>query len=355
MKTDLYFDMRNLASPLGIPRHCPVSDCAALLETADSQWGKMPYCPVHRIQIHGGSHTFVYYDGPDSESKRNAALRNIPFERDYFKEHILGNAAKAESHRICNENSEDALTWNVFSRLARGGRLKSLVSALTGLSLKTEPEIYLWGLKVNLDDSSKPALFPPLKSGRDLFESDVVKFWTEPDIMLYAPGELLLLIEAKFTSGNPITLPGVTNDVAGEKPKSREGILQRYKLPEPPRGALLNPSLSGPFYSQLYRNLVFAIHMAEQLGVKWGLVNLVSEGQFHQRRKKVEFQDPTPFIQGLLPEKSRGRFTFYSWERLYAEHVDNVTELQDLAAYMYNKSANGVRALDVELATQPIA
>ena len=65
--------------------------------------------------------------------------------------------------------------------------------------------------------------------------------------------------------------------------------------------------------------------------------------------------NPTPFIQGLVPEKSHGQFSFYSWERLYAEHVENVTELQGLAAYMYNKSANGVRALDVELATQSIA
>jgi hypothetical protein len=188
MTTDLYFDMRNLASPLAIPRHCPVSDCTALLETADSQWGQMPYCPVHHIQIHGGSHTFVYYDGPDSESKRNAALRNILFERDYFREHILGNAAKAESHRICNENSEDALTWNVFSRLARGGRLKSLVSTLTGLSLKLEPEIYLWGLKVDLHDSSKPSLFPPLKSARDAFEKRHYEVFNRTGHKVICPG-----------------------------------------------------------------------------------------------------------------------------------------------------------------------
>jgi len=77
--------------------------------------------------------------------------------------------------------------------------------------LKTEPEIYLWGLKVNLDDSSKPALFSQLKSACDTFEKGITKYLTQPDIMLYVPGELLLLIEAKFTSGNPIALPGVIN------------------------------------------------------------------------------------------------------------------------------------------------
>jgi len=35
--------------------------------------GEMPYCPVHRIRIHAGTRTFVYYNGPDEVSKRNAA------------------------------------------------------------------------------------------------------------------------------------------------------------------------------------------------------------------------------------------------------------------------------------------
>lgn len=165
--------------------------------------------------------------------------------------------------------------------------------------------------------------------------------------MLYVPGQLLVLVEAKFTSGNTIASASATHDVIGDKPKSREGILGRYSSTALPRDALLAPSPSGPFYSQLYRNLVFAIYMANKLGVRWSLINLVCEGQFHQRQHKVEFQDPTPFIHALLPEKSRDQFTFYSWERLYADHVANATELKDLAEYMYNKSARGVKALAV--------
>lgn len=141
MTTNTYFDMRNLAQQPGEPGGCPVSGCAATLGKADSQWGEMPYCPVHCIRIHAGTRTFVYYNGPDENSKRTAALRNILFERDFFKEHILGNAAKAETHRICHETSEDALTWNVFSRLASGGLLPTLLSKLTHSSLNNEPEL----------------------------------------------------------------------------------------------------------------------------------------------------------------------------------------------------------------------
>lgn len=347
MTTDAYFDMRNLASPLGEPSGCPVSGCAAPL--ADCNWRKrkMPYCSVHRIRIHAKARTFVYSNGPDETSMPDPALRNILFEPCYFKTHILGNAAKAESHRICHENSEDALTWNVFSRLARGGMLAALLSTFTTLSLKDEPELYLWGLKICLDGSSKPTVFKDLKSARDFFEEDIRKFKTEPDIMLYVPGQLLVLVEAKFTSGNTNALKSATDNVAGEKPKSRKGILERYELPPHLRDTLHAQLSSGRFYSQLYRNLVFAIYMADKLGVKWSFVNLVSKRQFDRQKNKVEFQDPTQFIRELLPEKSSGQFLFYNWEQLYKDHVAKATDLKDLAEYMCNKSANCVKALDI--------
>lgn len=347
MTSDGYFDMRNLSSPTGMRGSCPVADCTASLLKASSQWGELPYCPVHRLRIHAGTQTFVYYNGPDSASKRDAALRNILFERQYFTDHILGNSAKAETHRICHETSEDALTWNVCAALASNGVLPALLSQLSRVDVRYEPELYLWGLRVQFGESSAPVRFLPLTNARRTFEKGITQFLTEPDIMLYVPGQLLVLVEAKFTSGNTVALASAARDLNGEKPKSREGVLQRYSPSALPRGALAAPSLSGPFYSQLYRNLVFAIYMANELGVRWGLVSLVSEKQSRHRESEVEFQDPSPFIRGLLPEESRGQFQFYSWEQLYADHVAKATGLKQLAEYMYNKSANGDRAFAV--------
>jgi hypothetical protein len=173
----------------------------------------------------------------------------------------------------------------------------------------------------------------------------MAKFLTEPDIMFYVPGQLLVLVEAKFTSGNTTASSNLTNDDTlekSEKPKSSEGIVRRY-----PDDELLTPSFSEPFYSQLYRNLVFAKYMAKKLGVRWCLVNLVSEGQFYQQKNKVEFQDPTQFIHKLLPERSHDQFLFYSWERLYVDLVAKEKSLNDLDEYMYNKSAKGDKALAV--------
>jgi hypothetical protein len=301
----------------------------------------LPYCPAHRLRVH--ARTFVYYNGADKTSQRNAALRNIRFEREYFERHVLGNAAKAETHRICHETSEDAVSWNVFSRLARAGLLGSLLSTCNRSSVASEPELCMWGLGIRLSDpAAPPAFFPALKSARDRFERGIERFLTEPDIMLYVPGQVLVLIEAKFTQGNTVARSAEAHDADGEKPKSREGILRRYAPSALPPGSLLDPPLSKPFYSQLYRNLVFAIYMANELKVRWRFVNLVSERQFSK------YEDPTPFIHAVLPEKSRPQFLFYSWERLYADHVARVEELKDLGEYMRNKSAHEEKALAIE-------
>ena len=339
-----YIDMRTLASPRVAPGTCPVAGCTAQLGTVSSQWGEMPHCPAHRIRIHANAGTFVYYHGKDRVSKRDATLRNILFETDYFRERILGNQAKAETHRMGHETSEDALTWNVFVRLARTKQLASLVHTLTGLTPNQEPELYLWGLKVALDDPAPPAVFPELVEARDTFEKGINKFLTEPDIMLHCPGQVLLLIEAKFTSGNTLALEDVPEVPADEKPKSREGLLRRYALPESRKSP---PPMSGAFHSQLYRNLVFAQHMANKLGVRWGLASLVSEEQCLQRQRKEEYQDPAPFIYSLIHNESRSRFVFYSWEKLYADHVAGNLALNDLAAYMIHKSANGAKAFSI--------
>jgi hypothetical protein len=286
----------------------------------------------------------VYYHGESRASKCDATLRNILFEPDFFKERILGNQAKAETHRMGHETSEDALTWNIFARLARTKQLSSLVHTLTGLAPNQEPELYLWGLKVALDDPAPPAVFPELVAARDTFEKGINKFLTEPDIMLYCPGQVLLLIEAKFTSGNTLALENEPEVPLPTKSRSRgTGFCAGTHCR---RAANLRPSMSGAFYSQLYRNLVFAQHMANKLSVQWGLVSLVSEEQCRQRLG-AKYQDPTPFVHSFVPSESRKRFAFYSWEKLYRDHVARRPELHDLAAYMVNKSANTAKAFSI--------
>jgi hypothetical protein len=170
MASTEYFDMRLLRVP--VVGGCPVRGCNATLQSTASG-KKFPLrCPVHEIKIH--TKTFGYCD----------ALRNIRFEVEFFQRNIRDNPSKAETHRLGYENSEDALTWNVFARLARTDGLTELASHLAQLELKSRPTLYLWGLPIDLDASECPATSPALIHARSQFERGIHKMLTEPDVML---------------------------------------------------------------------------------------------------------------------------------------------------------------------------
>jgi hypothetical protein len=326
MMSDQYFDSRTLTPhATGV---CPVRGCTAVLERPSNGKAYPLHCPDHKIKIH--SRTFGYAD----------PLRNIRFERAYFERNIRGNPHKAETHRLGYENSEDALTWNVFSRLSRTGRLADLMSNLAQIELKAQPDLYLWGLPIRLDAEERPEPFPTLVAARHQFERDIRKMHTEPDVMLLVPGRCLVLIEAKFMSDNTIAEHNA-EDVANEKPKSQSGILLRYGVNGRPPTPLNTDHVCAPFFSQLYRNLVFATWMARQLEVEWRLVNLVSKLQHRERL------DPTPFIHSVLPSACRNHFVLYDWERFYGEHIDGRADLEELADYLRYKSANCEQGLAI--------
>jgi hypothetical protein len=140
---------------------------------------------------------------------------------------------------------------------------------------------------------------------------------------------------------NTIAKPDA-NDVPGEKPKTLAGILKRYSAGRLSSGSLLTPPNGTPFFSQLYRNLVFAIHMADQLKVQWGLVNLTSKRAYEEMS-----DDLTTFANAVLPPESSQRFVRYTWEKLFHDHVEGNGDLHELATYLRYKSASCGSAFDI--------
>lgn len=341
-----YYDIRSIRPDIQKgENNYYINGCTEKMQTAPSQWGEMPYCPKHGIRIHPSTNTFVYYNGDDRTSKRTAALRNIKFNKEFFSKYVLGNAYKAESHRICHETSEDALTWNVFSEILSRGLLEELVRELVGIEV-IDPKLILWGLEIDLK-SKFANKFAPLNHARKVFEPGVTRFFTEPDIIIHAEGKQLILIEAKFTSGNTIAKTNYSNDSIGEKPKTKEGIIERYSEKLLPKGSILPDKHHGAFYSQLYRNLVFAIHMANELCVEWHLCNLISEKQVSKHLRSKEYLDPTSFLHSVLPINRRNRFHRISWEDIYRKIIRRHSELSLLNNYMFYKSANSEKAFNI--------
>ena len=122
--------------------------------------------------------------------------------RDPERNFIVGKdiptrIAKVENWRLGFETSEDALSWNVFVGLYALKGLAEAFEKLTGTIPTGEPELYLWGNRIDSDC----APWPNLHEVRKQLERDMA-IPTEPDIMLRIPGQAIVLIEAKFGSPN---------------------------------------------------------------------------------------------------------------------------------------------------------
>lgn len=303
----------------------------------------MPFCPKHGLRFHPSSGNFVFYNGRMSPERLQATLRNVLFETGFFERYIYGSPHKAERHRFCFETSEDALTWNVCSAFARSGLLDAFATFLAGRPV-TQVQLYLWGIPVNLT-APAAGYFDPLLAARSVFEVDVDGFHTEPDIILYAPKQILVVCEAKFTSGNPLARDVPVEE--GEKPVSKAGSIETYTTAALPWRTVASRIPGDPFYTQLYRELVFTVHMAEQLGVEWQFANLFSRTQWTARGVGPEYQDPTPAVCSWLEPEHQGRFRAVTWENLYSALVEPAARLSALGGYIFNKSAGMRRAFDV--------
>jgi hypothetical protein len=278
-----------------------------------------------------------------------ARLRNfLPGGRSFLASHILDNNNKAESHRLGSENSEDALSWNVFGELCRRGLIHLAYNFLTGENIEAaQVKLFLWGLNIEfLGD--KAEFWACLETVRTELEKDIKQFRTEPDIMLLGPNKLVV-IEAKFTSGNTVCVEDEDEDAVGEKPKSRDGLIRRYiennKLWLP---VLCRQDLGEKVHSQLLRMIVFASTMAQMNDLDWKVVNLVSLTQWKNGgtrcRKGCDFENPREFI----PAKVRDHFQFLSWEELYNAILANEPRATEIAEYLQRKTAHLSKAFNLE-------
>ena len=320
---------------------CPLTDCVAQLLPVPYRKDTLPYCPVHGIRLHTG--TFVYWNGPDREDKRQARLRNFRFRPDLAEAVVTG---KAETYRLGYELSEDALTWNVFVGLAEVSALRAVVRALTGIETDREPRLYLWGRLVDLR-GGQPELFEPLDKVRDKLEKGIRNYRTEPDVML-VNDRYVICIEAKFTSGNTLAHDAPTK--REEKPTSVEGLVSRYldNSGEATRRSIDLDMIGERFHSQLFRNIVFASEMAGK--ADWRVVNLVSETQWRKRGNasvKCSFRNPVADVQRYLASAHREKFAHETWEALYRRVVFHDNRLGRLDEYLRSKSAGFERAFDL--------
>jgi hypothetical protein len=293
---------------------CCIRDCTELLPKRHR--GQKPcFCQRHGISM-STKPTYIYRN-----PERNFIIGND----------IPTRIAKVEKWRLGFETSEDALSWNVFVGLYALKGLAEVFEALTGTVASGEPELYLWGNRIDVDCTPWPNLY----GVRTKLEKGMA-IQTEPDIILRVPGQAIVLIEAKFGSPN--------GSLAGKRSRfgSVTEFLNRYRCKEgatdPLNRKWISEQEDNRIREQLCRNVIFAHWLASEREQPF-VINLV-------RRKATD--DEQLFRQHLV--ENGFQFHVRKWEDLFGLPIMQGEQASVLRRYLGNKTLNLLPAFDLEAA-----
>ena len=262
---------------------CPVKDCGEKVEKQRYFFKKEERfrCPKHNIFI--SPSTFEYQEESDNllwkDSSDSELLTKI-------------KTGKRES-RMARDNSEDAVTWNVFRFLERNNLIEEFLSTIVGIPLKSSEVIY-WSYSQKEDSS-----WSELNNARKQFDEEP-KRSSEPDIIIKTD-KALFFIEAKLTSPNKIDFD------KGHTTEDKEERIRRYSLGDRFLKLSFRNIIDAGYY-ELGRFWVIGCSMAEKLKKNFYLVNLVLE------RKE---RDIETIFRGFINSDHGKQFLRLTWEDIY--------------------------------------
>jgi hypothetical protein len=254
---------------------------------------------------------------------------NLIVGRDVLGAALAGG--KAETQRLGHENSEDALSWNVFRALQEAGALRLATTALQGVNPTEEPELYLWGQRLQATDVQP---WPGLARARAELEPGL-KQQTEPDICLYLPGWGWLFVEAKF--GSPTGVARSEPYLEVWRTRYRKSCADLFIW------SALNEAAATDVPEQLLRNAAFARYLARE-GEHAVVVALVREAEtsaIEERFRRFCATNTVEFRQG-------------TWESIYRLLPADEPELKTLRAYLKNKTLNLRPAFRLDEQARPL-
>lgn len=268
---------------------CPVKGCSYFVERQRRSFRREQrfQCPEHGIFI--SPSTFEYPKETDN------LLWIDPDDRILLKA-IKG--AKRES-RMSRDNSEDALSWNVFRFLEKEKQLAPLLSPVIGNAV-SDPELIYWSYSPN---SKKP--WPELDMARLEFGENLQRS-SEPDLIVVTD-DALFFIEAKLTAGNK-TRPSNP----GERKRYLTGGVRWFDHVF--SSEYEDIVLKSEKY-ELFRFWLLGTWMAERSGRSFYLVNLVRDGY----EKDIE-----TLFGRHIQQTDRRRFMRWTWEEIYRFIPKNV-------------------------------
>jgi len=283
--------IEELKGNIGITKttvECPVKGCCEKIERQRKGFEREEKfkCPVHNIYI--SPSTFEY------QSELDNLLWKDQADLDLFK---MIKTVKRES-RIARDNSEDAVTWNVFRFLERNNLIEKTLSPIIGVPLKSSEVIY-WSYSQKENSS-----WSELNKAREEFGEEI-KRSSEPDVIIKTDNTLLF-IEAKLTAGNR-TVP---SDMSNSKKYENGGENLFSKVFKSDYKAI---AIDEKKY-ELLRFWLLGTWIAKQQDLDFYLVNLV----LSEREKDIE-----TILKRHLYENQRMKFIRIIWEDLYQQILNS--------------------------------
>lgn len=263
---------------------CPVKDCKTIVprQRRVFRCSKDFFCPEHEIYI--SPSTFEYHDYTNNllwKDKTDLAL-------------LQRIALVKREGRIARDNSEDALTWNVFRFLEKQNLLSKYLSDLSNVEEKNLEVIY-WSYS-----QSEQSAWSKLVQARQEFERNPAK-GSEPDIIIKSD-KTLFIIEAKFNASNN-TVPSSNDTVVKQKyVNGGSGWYQSVFKSE-----FETLTVNYKKY-ELLRFWLLGSWMAHHQSLNFILVNLVPS----EREKDIEPQFKKHILEGTNRTFLRG-----TWEGIY--------------------------------------
>lgn len=262
--------------------------------------------PPIQVRVSG---TYIYQE----------ATNNFIVGRPLVTEALSGVWKKAETRRLGWENSEDALTWNVFRILQEWGSLQWLTSAAGIPHSPQNPDLYLWGRRVEIDGTKE---WPRLREVRREFEQDK-RIQTEPDAVVHFPHWGWLFVEAKLSS---------KTTTYATKPERVDEWRCRYarRCPATFDEKSITNTRGARFPEQLLRNIAFASQIPTA-GERAMVVALVRE------------LDQTPienWVKPCLTKDCAVQFRRLTWEGLYRSFPPGQRGSDLIRRYLMNKTVN---------------
>lgn len=248
---------------------------------------------------------------------------------DHLENFITGRdlvnklTGKAETWRLGNENSEDALSFNVFRSLQEADRLTDAARLLTGLDLDGEPELIVWGHRLGQTTVEPVA---ELKTALDQLEGTAGQ-QTEPDVILRIPSWGWIFIEAKLRS------PTSTYKGRPDKLKGWKNRYAKADLFNEPALAAAEPET---FPEQLLRNV--AVAHAVAVGEHVAVVALVRQ-TYAYAKAVTNWADSYLADESIITRSA-------TWEQIYAL-TEGQHQLSDLRVYLADKSVNLRKAFEI--------